>query len=439
MNAGLQAAQSGSRDMVVIARTQDLEDDNVKAANLDGIDLGVVLHANGICVFQGRCPHQGTLLSEGTLKDGLLTCRAHGWQFACSSGYRQGQSTSDLKKFEAIVEECEVKVDRNEVLEWNAQRSSQDKSVRQTRVSPTRTVEQLPGPKGFPFLGNTLQYKPGRLHLVLEQWCREFGPMYTFRLMGRPFVAIADPHLISEVLRERPGTYRRWDVIQTVAQEMSVDGVFSTEGDTWRRQRQLVAKALDPVHLRAFFPSMRTMTWRLLKRWEIAARDQRPFDIRQDLMRYTVDVTTNLAFGYDMDTLESEGEVIQRHLEVMFPMINRRINAPFPYWHYFKLPADRELDRALNAVRTLTKELITRSRVRLTQRSDAAPLPANLLEALLMAQQEGEAPLTDDEVLANVFTILLAGEDTTANALAWIAYFMCRHPDVQKCKKKSTR
>ncbi|WOD13697.1 hypothetical protein [Paraburkholderia kirstenboschensis] len=47
--------------------------------------------------------------------------------------------------------------------------------------------------------------------------------MYTFRLMGRPFVAIADPHLISEVLRERPGTYRRRDVIQTVAQVVDID------------------------------------------------------------------------------------------------------------------------------------------------------------------------------------------------------------------------
>jgi cytochrome P450 len=59
-------------------------------------------------------------------------------------------------------------------------------------------------------------------------------------------------------------------------------------------------------------------------------------------------------------------------------------------------------------------------------------MPTNLLEALLMAQQEGEAPLTDDEVLANVFTILLAGQDTTANTIAWVVYFMASQPDVQR-------
>ncbi|WP_241023601.1 cytochrome P450 [Burkholderia sp. Ac-20365] len=301
-----------------------------------------------------------------------------------------------------------------------------------TCVSSARTVAQLPGPRGIAFLGNTFQVKPARLHLILEQWCREYGPIYTFRVVGRTFVAIADPVLINQVLRDRPGTYRRWDVIETVFDELGINGVFSTEGDSWRRQRQFVAKALDPVHLRAFSSSMCEMTRRLLKRWVIAARDQQPFDIRHDLMRYTVDVTTNLAFGYDMDTLESEGEVIQRHLEVVFPMVNRRVNTPFPYWHYFRLPADRELDRAVKVVHRLTKEIIAVTRARLAKRSDGDLIPTNLLEALLMAQHEGEAPLTDDEVLANVFTILLAGEDTTANTIAWIVYFMCRHPDVQR-------
>jgi hypothetical protein len=58
-------------------------------------------------------------------------------------------------------------------------------------------------------------------------------------------------------------------------------------------------------------------------------------------MRYTVDVTTNLAFGYDMNTLENDEDPIQRQLAHMLPVLNRRINAPFPYWRYLKLPSDR--------------------------------------------------------------------------------------------------
>lgn len=431
MNASLQSMRSGSPDKVVVARTTELEHNSIKAANLDGIDLIVLRDGNAVSIFQGRCPHQGTLLSEGTVKDGVLTCRAHGWQFNCSSGCRQGPGSSNLKRFEAFVDDGQVKVDRNEVRAWNAPRCAPAQTT-PTRSSPVRSLSQLPGPKRAPFLGNTLQLRPEKLHLVLEQWSREFGPVYTFRLIGRPFVAIADPILISQVLRDRPGAYRRWNVIETVAREVGINGVFSAEGEAWRRQRQLVAKALDPLHLRAFFPLLCEMTRRLLQRWERAARDEQFIDMQKDLMRYTVDVTTNLAFGYDMDTIESEGEVIQRHLEVVFPMINRRINAPFPYWHYVKLPADKTLDRALIAVQSLTKELIAANRARLARRSDADTMPTNLLEALLMAQHEGEAPLTDDEVLANVFTILLAGQDTTASTIAWVVYFMASRPNVQR-------
>jgi len=433
MDVRLDAKLPGSPETVVVARTDELTENDVKAVQIDGIELIAVLHAGSISVFQGRCPHQGTLLSEGTVKDGILTCRAHGWQFACASGCKLGERVPQLKRFGAIVDGHDVKVDRSEVLAWSAQQPADSGDpVSQACVSPVRTLAQLPGPTGIPLFGNTLQVAPSRLHLILEQWSRKFGPVYAFSLMGRPFVGVADPILIGQILRDRPGAWRRWDVIETVAQELGLNGVFSTEGETWRRQRQLVAKALDPAHLHAFFPTLCTMTRRLMQRWEKAARDQESVDIHSDLMRYTVDVTTNLAFGYDMDTIESGGDVIQRHLEVVFPMINRRINAPFPYWHYFKLPADKALDRALIAVQTLTRDLIASSRARLAQRPDSDSRHANLLEALLTAQHEGLTPLTDEEVLANVFTILLAGEDTTANTIAWIAYFMSSYPDVQR-------
>jgi cytochrome P450 len=125
---------------------------------------------------------------------------------------------------------------------------------------------------------------------------------------------------------------------------MGITGVFSAEGDDWKRQRRLTAHALDASHLRQFFPTLIKVTERLKNRWNIAADKHTAVDVPQDLMRYTVDVTTNLAFGYDMNTLENEGDVIQGHLEKNFPMINRRINAPFPYWRYFRLHADRSLE-----------------------------------------------------------------------------------------------
>ena len=143
---------------------------------------------------------------------------------------------------------------------------------------------------------------------------------------------------------------------------MGIAGVFSAEGEDWKRQRRLTAHALDANHLRQFFPTLIKVTERLKNRWNSAADKQEAVDVQQDLMRYTVDVTTNLVFGYDMNALEKEGDVIQEHLEKIFPMINRRINALFPYWRYFKLPADRALDKSLVAIRETITGFVARAR-----------------------------------------------------------------------------
>ena len=436
MNASPDAKDLHLRGRFAVAQKAELAEDSVTMAQVEGIELVVIRHADTIRIFEGRCPHQGTLLSEGSVKDGVLTCRGHGWRFECASGCPLGRAGDPLKQFSAFVDGSNVLVDKDEVLTWNTRRA--DASTPSTPLAPrsVRSLAQLPGPKGLPVLGNILQLHPRRLHLTLEDWCREFGRIYVYKLMNRPFVVIADANLINQILRDRPGTYRRWDAIEIITKELGLNGVFSAEGDAWRRQRRLVAQALDPAHLRMFFPTLRKVTERLRQRWDKAVRERRSVDIQKDLMRFTVDVTTNLALGYDMNTLEGADDVIQRHLEHIFPMLNRRVNAPFPYWHYFKLPDDRSLDRAVKQLHRIIGELISESRARLARSPDLASHPTNLLEALIAAQEDGHAPLTDKEVLANVFTILLAGEDTTANTIAWMSYFMCRHPDVQRRMKE---
>ncbi|MFQ5675823.1 MAG: cytochrome P450 [bacterium] len=305
-----------------------------------------------------------------------------------------------------------------------------------SRQSPGRTLSDLPGPKGLLLLGNMLQLDLKHLHLTLEQWSDVHGPLYKFKIANKRVVAVSDPDLMNEILRQRPETYRRLRNIEPVFKEMGINGVFSAEGDHWKRQRRLTNQALNAAHLRNFFTTLVAITERLKKRWERMSKYGEAIDIQKDLMRYTVDITTCLTFGYDGNTLEEEGDVIQQHLEKIFPKINQRINMPFPYWHFFKRPADHALDHALKAIRQTIEKIIADCQARMAQNPDLAIHPRNFLEAMLAARETEDSGFTDDDIFGNILTMLLAGEDTTSNTMAWMIYFMTEYPDIQKRMQK---
>jgi cytochrome P450 len=292
-----------------------------------------------------------------------------------------------------------------------------------------RQLADLPSPKGLPLIGNVLQLAPERLHLTLERWCQELGPAYTLALAPKKAFVCSDPELLQTALRERPDRYRRYSPIEAVISEMGANGVFSVEGEAWRPQRRLIMQALASTHFRAFFPALQAITERLFKRWQRAAAAGEVVDMPHDLVRYTVDVTTALAFGEDPNTIEQSGDAIQDHLAQIFPMLMTRINAPFPLWRYVKLPKDHRFDRSLAAVKRHIDGLIEHARRRLLD--EPAPSPRNVLEAMLLASDEPNSGITDALVRANVLTLLLAGEDTTAHTLAWTMPFLCADPALQ--------
>lgn len=293
-----------------------------------------------------------------------------------------------------------------------------------------RAVADLPTPRGgLPLLGHLHKLAPPSTHLQLERWARELGTPYRLRMGPSTIVVYDDPEVAQAVLRDRPGGLRRLGSIRPVFREMGADGVFSAEGDDWEPQRRLIMQALNATHFRAFFPALRAITERLLARWQRAASRGDVLQMNDELMRYTVDVTSTLAFGEDPNTIEQDGHVIQEQLAFMFPMIMRRTIAPWPYWRWFKLPADRRFDRALKAVHAYAHERIQRARERL--RTDPTATPRNALEAMLQQADRPGSGFDDNLVVANVLQLLLAGEDTTAYSLSWTMMFLAADQALQ--------
>ncbi len=296
-------------------------------------------------------------------------------------------------------------------------------------VAPAREIAELPGPSALPWLGNALQVTPGAMHATLEGWAAQFGPFFRVKLGGAAILVVSDPVLTAAILRHRPREFGRSARLSSIVNALGPPGLFSAEGEQWRRQRRLVMRALTPAAISHFLPVLQAVTERLRARWRAAAASGNAVDVTRDLKRFAIDVATWLAMGVDVDTLRHPDNPLQGDVELWFATIGRRLSSPIPYWRWIRLPADRRAEVARERLRVTIEDLIAKARARLAADPQRREKPANILVALLVARDEPDSEFTDDDVRGNVTTLLFAGEDTAANAMAWLMLHLALSPE----------
>ena len=229
-----------------------------------------------------------------------------------------------------------------------------------------RDYDDLPGPRGLPLFGNALQLDRPRIHQQFEQWSHEFGPLFKLKLPGRRMLVASNHEMVATVLRDRPDGFSRPRKLEQIWIELGLPvGLFIANGDVWKRQRRMVMAGFDPTHVKHYYPAMVGVAQRLTARWHRAVAAEQAIDLQPDLMRYTVDAIAGLAFGAGVDTLSSDGDVIQQHLDQIFPALYERIWKPIPVWRWLPSAADKRLAHSIKQVNLAVEDFIAEARVRL--------------------------------------------------------------------------
>lgn len=297
-------------------------------------------------------------------------------------------------------------------------------------------IKELPGPKGKPIVGNMFDVDIDNLHNQLSDWADEFGDVFNLNLGLGSMLIIARPSLIDYVHKNRPAMFRRMDKLNNVLEDEGISGVFNAEGERWKQHRAMVVKGLDIKHQIAFFPWMLKVTDRLKSKWDENVANSTAFSIQDDFLRYTVDVSTNLAFGKEMNTLEERKGAIQDDMEKVFPMIFKRINQPIPWYKWFKSKADKEYKAATDRLQEFVDDVISSTKENLKSQPELKENPQNFLEAIIVAAEE-DNKFNDEDIKSNLLTLLLAGEDTTAHTLTWAITLLDSKTDIlEKARKE---
>ncbi len=292
------------------------------------------------------------------------------------------------------------------------------------------TIKDLTGPKGLPLVGTMFKLDLPNLHQQIEEWADIYGDVYRLDLPIKNQMVVTRPSMIQAISADRPDGFVRAKKLDSILREGGVHGVFNAEGEEWKVHRSLVTKGLDVKHQKQFFPHLVSTVEKLYKKWKMDAESGEPFDIQQDLMRFTVDVSVWLAFGYEINTLEQKEGVIQEHMEKIFPVIFERINAPIPWHRFVRSKRSREFDIAVNEMNKLVDKFIEEAQTKIDNNPELRENPSNLIEAILVASETEDA-IGPKEVRGDLLTLLMAGEDTTAHTLIWMIYQLVSLPEVQ--------
>jgi len=296
---------------------------------------------------------------------------------------------------------------------------------------PYKTIADLPGPKPKFLLGNITEFSMATIHNYVTNIAKEYGSMSLIKLGPKPFVVASDPDTVRSILKQRPQAFRRISNIDSVFGEMGIFGLFSAEGEMWKRQRKLVMPGFKPALIKAFYPTLVNTSEKLSGVISTSLSSQAgnvEFDIQSLFKKYLTDVTTKLAFGGDFDCLQEEETEIQGCLKKIFPMIDSRLKSPFPLWRYIKLPKDYALDKSIKTVKTYLKGFIDTAKENMAEGTE----PKNILESMILATDDEGDGFTENELFGNAMTLLLAGEDTTSNTLAWTIHYLASDTDLQE-------
>jgi cytochrome P450 len=273
-----------------------------------------------------------------------------------------------------------------------------------------------PGPKGTVIGGNIRQFRAGLLDFLLLT-AREYGPLANFRIGPRRVFLASGPDLIEQVLVTDAKHYIKHFGARAYKPVLG-NGLVTSEGAFWRRQRKLIQPAFLKTRVQSYVPVMGELTNRMLDSW-VPGRS-----VHIDYEFETLTSKIALKTLFDLDD-PGERERFSDALKLAFDLMNERLRQIFKFPLWVPTAANLRLQRAVSELDRTVQKFIASGRSR-------KPLGDDLLSQLLLAQHEDGTPMSDRQLRDEAMTLYLAGHETTALTLAWSWYLLSQHQHVEE-------
>ncbi len=240
-------------------------------------------------------------------------------------------------------------------------------------------------------------------------------------LWARAYI-VNDPEAIKHVLVDNAGNYTKTRLARRLLEPGLGQGLLTSEGETWRRHRRIMAPSFDPRSVTSYGSLMTEHTEAMLTGWDRLPNGT-DLMLDQAMMRLTLDIIARAMFSADAaDIADLVATGAERYQVDVRPTLFDLL--PLPPW----MPRLRSLKfarRIFSDFDLKIDRMIAERRAGTIERQD-------LLAQLLAARDEETGTgLSAEEIRDQIITIFMAGHETTSLALTWALYLLSRHPAVE--------
>lgn len=284
----------------------------------------------------------------------------------------------------------------------------------------------------YPIIGSSLyiaRFAHVMLDLLLEK-CEEHGGKFQFKVPGQPFYAcITDPECVKHVLQDNFDNYEKGDFFRDRFFDLLGMGIFDVDGAEWRFQRKTASHIFTRNELRGFMTDVfRDHAQLFLDRLDQHAVSGKPLNFQDLFYRYTLESIGKIAFGVNLGCFEREKVDFAIAFDQAQQILMDRSFTPI--WgirRYLKWlhPDERALTKCVTILNAFAMSVIAdrRKEVDLDRKED-------LLSRFMNVRDDQGKPLDDHHLRDVIMSFIIAGRDTTANALTWLFDELTLHPDV---------
>lgn len=284
------------------------------------------------------------------------------------------------------------------------------------------STKSIPMAKELPWIGGGFEMA-GFTPDYLLRLARTYGPIVRITAFGTPIIFVAHPDLVHEILVEKVDQFPKAPRDVRILEKVLGTGLLISNGPTHRRRRRLMQPAFHMKRIQSYAEIMVDYTSAMLDRWQ----DGQEMDLSDEMMQLTLFIVAKSLFGSDAATLndlvaEIETAVTDMQEAVKFDYSYSDI---IPGWVPTASKRKGKSARAIldRVVERLIEEHRGRSHAEISTRTD-------LLSMLLLSEDEEGNRLDDAAMRDEVITLILAGHETTSNALTWTVSLLAQHPQI---------